>query len=274
MQLLRNISWWLIGNFLLISFVLVIVLSDLLAGQFSQLPNSLMVTTIVFFALGLFTQNSLFALGETLIHEIGHAQMAALTLGKVRFIRVERDASGVTVHQHSRIFNRFASILVSLAGPLASPVLLLLSARFISSELVRYWALALVVIISLILITTVRSFWGWATGLILLGVLYLFLEAVGFIDLLILTPQNGAIFKTYFEHIVLGYMAFNSGIALRYSWGNRKSVNPNSDEFKFAQAAFLPPRLGGYLILLLHFPLIWLASSFLLGWPSPLLGVI
>lgn len=274
MQLLRNLTWWLIGLFLSVSFVLVVFLSRLLEGQFTQLSTSILLVTAASFTLGLFSRKPLLALGETLSHEIGHAQMAAFTLGKVRFIRVERDASGVTVHQRSRIFNRAATALVSLAGPLASPVIFVLTARFISSELVSYWALALVIIVAAILASTVRSFWGWTTGLFILINLYLYLEAIGFMDQQLLPSQSGNIYKTYFEYVVLGFVAFNSGIALRYSWGNRKSVNPNSDEYKFARAAFLPPRLGGYLVLILHFPLLIVAVSFLLGWPLPFLGVI
>jgi hypothetical protein len=269
MQILRNIAWWLIGFSVSATFVLVVLLGEVLQGQFSRLSQSVLITVYVAILLGFINNKSILRLGETLMHEIGHAQIAALTFSQVLFIRVERDSSGVTWRKPNRLFGRITSAAVSLAGPLATTSIFLITARFISAELTQYWVIGLAAIILLILVTTVRSIWGWITGGFILSILYLLLESIGFIDPFILNEDYQEIVKDYLIHIILGFLAFNTGSALRYSWYWRKGQNPSSDEYKFSKALFLPTGVGGRLIFLFHLPLIWLALSFLLGWSSP-----
>ena len=266
MQALRNLTWWLTGLSTLIIFTLVVLLSDLLKGQFWEVPRTAIICVYVGLILGFINRISLFRLGETLVHEIGHAQMAALTFGQVSFIRVERDTSGVTYHRQSFLFRRLSSSLISLFGPISSAVVFVVTARFVASELTAYWAIGIAVFITLILITTVRNGWGWITGLTLLALVYLVLESSGFISPQILNEQSLVTTNNILVDVILGVSAFNLGSALRYSVSYRMGRSPDSDEHRFSKALFLPPALGGHLIIVIQLVLAWIGMAYLLGW--------
>ena len=266
MQALRNLTWWLTGLSTLIIFTLVVLLSDLLKGQFWEVPRTAIICVYVGLILGFINKISLFRLGETLVHEIGHAQMAALTFGQVSFIRVERDTSGVTYHRQSFLFRRLSSALISLFGPISSAVVFVVTARFVASELTAYWAIGISVFITLILITTVRNGWGWITGLTLLALVYLVLESSGFISPQILNEQSLVTTNNILVDVILGVSAFNLGSALRYSVSYRMGRSPDSDEHRFSKALFLPSALGGHLIIVIQLVLAWIGMGYLLGW--------
>lgn len=268
MSLFRNLTWWFTGLSTLIVFILVLLLSEVLEGQFWTVPTSVIITVYVGLFFGLVNRVSLLRLGETLVHEIGHAQMSALTFGRVSFIRVERDTSGVTYHKQGFLFKRLTSALISLCGPISSSVMFVITARLIASELTAYWAIGLAVFIVLILITTVRNFWGWITGLTIFSVLYLVLEASGFISPQILGGGDLTATSDLLVHVILGVVAFNAGSALIYSLNCRIPRNPNSDEYRFAKALFLPGAVGGYLIIAIEVILVWIGLGYLLGWPT------
>jgi hypothetical protein len=268
MQYFRNLTWWLTGLSTLVAFVLVVLLSDILSGQFWDVPRTAIICVYAGIFLGYVNKLTLLRLGETLVHEIGHAQMAALTFGRVSFIRVERDTSGVTYHRQGFLFKRFSSALISLFGPISSSVVFVITARLVASELTAYWALGLGLFVALILVTTVRNLWGWVTGVVLLGILYLVLEASGYVEPQLLSTSNLVTSSNLLVHVILAVTAFNVGSALQYSVQCRVPRNPNSDEHKFSRALFLPLRLGGSLILLIQLLLVWIGLSYLLGWSS------
>jgi hypothetical protein len=268
MQLLRNITWWLTGLSTLVVFTLVVLLSEVLAGQFWEVPRTAIICVYAGIALGFLNKASFFRLGETLVHEIGHAQMVALTFGRVTYIRVERDTSGVTNHARKRKVGRLTTALVSLFGPISSSVVFVITARLVASELTAFWAMGVGIFVALILITTVRNFWGWVTGLVLLVLIYLVLEASRYIDPQILGASNLVVTNNLLVNAILAVTAFNVGSALRYSFQFRVPRNPNSDEYRFSKALFLPGRLGGTLIILIQLALVWIGLSYLLGWTS------
>lgn len=268
MQYFRNLTWWLTGLSTLVVFVLVVLLSDILSGQFWDVPRTAIICVYAGIFLGYVNKLTLLRLGETLVHEIGHAQMAALTFGRVSFIRVERDTSGVTYHRQGFLFKRFSSALISLFGPISSSVVFVITARLVASELTAYWALGLGLFVALILVTTVRNLWGWVTGVVLLGILYLVLEASGYVEPQLLSTSNLVTSSNLLVHVILAVTAFNVGSALQYSVQCRVPRNPNSDEHKFSRALFLPLRVGGSLILLIQLLLVWIGLSYLLGWSS------
>lgn len=268
MQYFRNLTWWLTGLSTLVVFVLVVLLSDILSGQFWDVPRTAIICVYAGIFLGYVNKLNLLRLGETLVHEIGHAQMAALTFGRVSFIRVERDTSGVTYHRQGFLFKRLSSALISLFGPISSAVVFVITARLVASELTAYWALGLGLFVALILVTTVRNLWGWVTGVALLGILYLVLEASGYVEPQLLSTSNLVTSSNLLVHVILAVTAFNVGSALQYSVQCRVPRNPNSDEHKFSRALFLPLRVGGSLILLIQLLLVWIGLSYLLGWSS------
>jgi hypothetical protein len=252
----------------LVVFTLVVLLSEVLAGQFWEVPRTAIICVYAGIALGFLNKASFFRLGETLVHEIGHAQMVALTFGRVTYIRVERDTSGVTNHARKRKVGRLTTALVSLFGPISSSVVFVITARLVASELTAFWAMGVGIFVALILITTVRNFWGWVTGLVLLVLIYLVLEASGYIDPQILGASNLVVTNNLLVNAILAVTAFNVGSALRYSFQFRVPRNPNSDEYRFSKALFLPGRLGGTLIILIQLALVWIGLSYLLGWTS------
>lgn len=268
MQYFRNLTWWLTGLSTIVVFVLVVLLSDILSGQFWDVPRTAIICVYAGIFLGYVNKLNLLRLSETLVHEIGHAQMAALTFGRVSFIRVERDTSGVTYHRQGFLFKRLSSALISLFGPISSAVVFVITARLVASELTAYWALGLGLFVALILVTTVRNLWGWVTGVVLLGILYLVLEASGYVEPQLLSTSNLVTSSNLLVHVILAVTAFNVGSALQYSVQCRVPRNPNSDEHKFSRALFLPLRAGGSLILLIQLLLVWIGLSYLLGWSS------
>ena len=270
MQILRDISWWVIGLVTTVTFVLVLTLSDLLKGQFIPLQTSAVLIVYICLFLGIANRIVILQLGDTLVHEIGHAQMAALTFGRVRYIRVEKDSSGVTNHFRSRLFGKISTCLVSIFGPISSGVLFLITTRFVASELTQYWAIFLACAVVLILITTVRNLWGWVTGILLLASLYLLLESNGLINPRILGTKNLQTTNQLIVNCILAVTAFNFGNAIRYSFKCRKPRSSNSDEYKFSRSLFLPGVVGGYFILIIQLALLWISLSFILGWSSPL----
>jgi hypothetical protein len=268
MQFLRDLSWWFIGIVTLFSFFLVMALSNLLAGQFWEVPRMSILVVYIGLILGFLNKISIFQLGDTLVHEIGHAQMAALTFGRVSYIRVERDTSGVTSHRHSFVFRRLSTALVSLCGPISSSIIFVITTRLVASELTAYWALSLCIFVALILVTTVRNFWGWLTGITLLALLYVALESSGYISPKLLSPESLVTSNNFVVLVILGVVSFNLGTAIQYSMKSRKGRNPSSDESKFSKALYLPSYLGARLIILIQLVLMWFGLSFLLGWES------
>ena len=268
MQTFRNIVWWFSGLVTLSAFVIVFLLSNLLTGQFWVIPHRTMIIIYIALFLGLVNKISILRLGETLIHEIGHAQMVALTFGKVKFIRVERDTSGVTYHTQGRIFKRLTFALIALFGPISSAVFFVITSRLVASELTAYWALGIGIFTVLILISTVRNLWGWLTGLVILGILYLVLESTGFLAPQLLNKTILITSQNLLVDVIMAITAFNLGSALNYSFAVRKISNQSSDEFKFSRALFLPSFIGSRLIIVIQLFLLWVGLSFLLGWPS------
>jgi hypothetical protein len=268
MQLLRNFTWWLTGLSTLVVFTLVVLLSEILAGQFWEVPRSAIICVYAGIALGFLNKVPILRLGETLVHEIGHAQMVALTFGRVTYIRVERDTSGVTNHGRNRKFGRLAIALVSLFGPISSSVVFVITARLVASELTAYWAIGVGIFVALILITTVRNFWGWVTGLVLLSLLYFVLEASGYIAPQLLGTTNLVTTNNLLVNAILAVTAFNVGSALKYSFQVRVPQNPTTDEYRFSKALFLPGRFGGIVIILIQLALVWVGLGYLLGWSS------
>lgn len=270
MQFLRNLTWWLTGLTTLAVFVLVVLLSEILAGQFWDVPRTAIICVYAGIVLGYINKLKLLRLGETLVHEIGHAQMVALTFGQVAFIRVERDTSGVTYHRQGFIFKRLTFALIALFGPISSAVVFIVTCRLVASELTAFWAIGAGLFVALILITTVRNLWGWVTGLVLLGILYLVLEASGYLAPQLLNSNSLITTNNILVNVILAVTAFNLGSALQYSFACRSARNPNSDEYKFSKALFLPATVGGHLIILIQLFLAWLGMSYLLGWQGVL----
>jgi len=64
MQLLRNLTWWLTGLSTLVVFTLVVLLSEILAGQFWVVPRTAIICVYVGIALGFLNKISFLRLGR------------------------------------------------------------------------------------------------------------------------------------------------------------------------------------------------------------------
>lgn len=94
---------------------------------------------------------------NTALHEFGHALMALLTNGTVEKIQLFKDTSGTTV---TRSGNKFASVLVSLAGyPFAASVAWL-SFYLIMQGVVLEFIVALSVLFLIMLLFWIRNWYG------------------------------------------------------------------------------------------------------------------
>jgi hypothetical protein len=96
------------------------------------------------------------------------------------------------------------------------------------------------------------------------------LEASGYLAPQLLGEANLVITESLLVDAILAVTAFNVGSALKYSFQFRVPRNPNSDEYRFSKALFLPGSLGGTLIILIQLALVWIGLSYLLGWSSVL----
>jgi hypothetical protein len=104
---------------------------------------------------------------STLAHEFGHALIAALLGGRIDRITLARDGSGVAhfAFPDARPVRRF---LVSFAGYLAPGVFGVACAQVAVAGLGSAWLAYLMVLLGVMLVLTVRSWWG-ALVAVLLG---------------------------------------------------------------------------------------------------------
>lgn len=96
---------------------------------------------------------------STLAHEFGHALMAALLGGRIDRITLARDGSGVA---HFGFPDRrlVRSFLVSFAGYLSPGVFGVACVQVAVAGLGSAWLAYLVVLLGVMLVLTVRSWWG------------------------------------------------------------------------------------------------------------------
>lgn len=185
---------------------------------------------------------------DTLIHEFGHALVAALLGGEPKAIRLNTDTSGVT-HFAMRKPGRLKALLTSAAGPLASAVTLVVGASYIQAGRASIFLLAAVVVLALVLISTMRNVWGWVVGMATSAALVasVFIST-GFWPGLYLPGADG--------YVVAGITGVAAGIAFRQTVRRRKFASNASDEGHIARATRLPLRFVHFLLAITNFALI------------------
>lgn len=106
---------------------------------------------------------------DTLIHEFGHALMTLLLSGKVQFIYLFADHSGVT---QSIAHYKWQFILISLAGYIISSVVAMLLFILYSRFLQKFGLILLTVVAIISLLFFIRNTYGvlWTLGFIVINV--------------------------------------------------------------------------------------------------------
>lgn len=190
---------------------------------------------------------------DTLIHEFGHAAVAALLGGTPKAIKLNTDTSGVT-HFAMRKPGRLKSLLTSAAGPLASAVCVAIGASYLQAGRASIFLLFAVLIVGLVLLSTMRNLWGWVVGLAISAVLVASVFAsTGFVPGLSIPGADGIVVA-----VITGVAA---GIALRQSVRRRKYASNASDEAHVSRASGMPLPFVHFLLAATNFALIVLALN-------------
>lgn len=268
MQLLRNLVWRLIALLFIIllaaSFVPSLIGGEVSAARVSQ---QTIIVSCIAFVCGFIMPFKFLKIPATLIHEVGHAFASSLLGGKVKFIRVEIDESGLTWSESKR--GRFGKFFVCAAGPLANSVFFLFSVNLIVHNLSPYWIGFTLLSVILITISTVRSFWGWMTAIfisfVLSQALTRSLQFTSSSDAF----SNVGIWTQSSINLAVIFTAYTAAIELHYAWRVRKVFSSNQDEFKVSQALGISPKIGGRLLFVVNLLFVITAFSKALGWESP-----
>ena len=267
MQFLRTTVWRAVG----IAFIVLLVTAispSLLGGSdgTSRLSENTMIAGYVAFALGMLMPISFLKIPSTLIHEVGHALMSSLLGGKVQYIRVEIDESGVTWSKYKG--SRLRIFLVAICGPLANAIFLFFTVGLIVHNLATNWILFTLMSLVLITITTVRSFWGWLVSIFITLLLVESLAKSLQISSATDTFSGIGIWTQSSINLAVVFAMYTAAIELKYSWRVRKPRSANQDEYKAGRAIGISPNGGGHLIFIANATVIALAISQALGWTN------
>lgn len=175
--------------------------------------------------------------------------------GLPKYIKLNQDSSGVTSFRHSKI-TPFRDIVISAAGPLASVMALYICAVVSSRGLTILLLQVVAFIVLLVLISTVRSAFGWMVGVLIWITIGL---AVGMSGYLLL----GLTYSPAPEVYLGAVLGLSSGVALRASFSRIRFHSIDGDEGKIAYHLRLPEVLVDWALAIFNLLLVWLILDFL-----------
>lgn len=267
MQTVRNIVWRFIAILFLFLLVTSFVPSFIGANPFTgRLSRETVIAAYVAFGLGFLVPSGFLKIPATLIHEVGHALASSLLGGKVKYIKVEIDESGLTQSQFKR--GRFGQFLVCASGPLANSVFFLFTVNLIVHNRSQYWIGFTLLALVLITISTVRSFWGWMISIFISVILSQSLIRSIEISSSTSTFANIGIWTQSSINLAVIFTAYAAAIELHYAWRVRQVRSRSQDEFRVSQALGMSPRIGGRLLFLVNLIFVLIAFSQILGWDN------
>jgi len=169
---------------------------------------------------------------DTWLHEFGHATTVTMFGGVPKSIKLNQDSSGVTSFRHGKL-TPFRDILISAAGPTASSFALLFGVFLVKSGS-SFWLLSIVCLITfLILVSTVRTSFGWMVGILVwlsLAVTY--------------SISKGWLVNLYYPNAMDLYfgafLGLATGVAIRASLRRIRVHGVHGDEGKIAAHLHLP----------------------------------
>jgi hypothetical protein len=181
---------------------------------------------------------------DTWLHEFGHAATVAMFGGLPKSIKLNQNSSGITNFSHSRL-TPFRDIIISAAGPLASVFTLLVGSMLVAKSQEAILMGVVGFIIFLVLVSTVRSPFGWMVGILIWGsIAFTFAAKQGFIP---------TMHFAYALDIYLGsFLGLASGVALRAALQRIRFHSVHGDEGKIAQHLHLPEVIVDWSLILLN----------------------
>ena len=257
MDFVRKVSWRLVTLILAGAAILALSPSAFLSLQSPELNQTALAWTVLIgVVIGfLFRKLRWFHHIDTWIHEFGHAAMVSAFGGQPKYIKLNQDSSGVTSFRHSKI-TPFRDIIISAAGPLASVMALYIGAILASRGLTVFMLQVVAFIVLLVLISTVRSTFGWMVGILIwlsMGV------AVGLGGYLMFGFHYGPAPEVYMG----GVLGLSSGVALRASFSRIRFHSIDGDEGKIAYHLRLPEVLVDWALAIFNLLVVWLILDYL-----------
>jgi len=190
---------------------------------------------------------------DTWIHEFGHATMVTIFGGQPKYIKLNQDSSGVTSFRQTK-FSPFRDVVISAAGPLASVFALYVSSMLVMRGLVLVELQTFAFVVLLVLISTVRSAFGWVVGILIWASMAV---SVG----LGLSAVLGLHFGAAPEVYVGAVLGLGAGVAIRASFSRLRFAGPNSDEGKISYHVHLPVSLVVWVLAAMNLFVVWSALS-------------
>lgn len=223
------------------------------------------IATITGLLLGfVFATSKFFASLDTWLHEYGHAVAAAALGGQPSKIRIDNDMSGVT-HFWFRRNIKTRNLVVAAAGPIASVFTLIVATRMALAGTSRTFLVLVSFLVASILVTTVRSVFGWLVGLTAIALATLAVTLDGGLILGVDTSNSSLILLTL-------CVSGSAGVAFRESIRRIRWDSADGDEGKIATILGLPEKLIDLLMIAIHIAclaLVYLGIQGLgIDWPS------
>lgn len=232
----RRITWVFIA--LLTVFFFVQSVFPPFESVLTKLPDNsqrtIGLTAVIAFAIGfLFRRIKWIQHIDTWIHEFGHAVTATFFGGVPKSIKLNSDSSGVTHFKPGKRLGPFRAVLIAAAGPMASSITFFVAMVFTERGQAANVMLVSSFIVLLVLLTTMRNFFGWLVGMVVLAALvFITSTATGWL----VGPSHLVIQGSF----LAAFTGVGSGVALRYSLKSIKTRNPYSDEQRIASVIRFP----------------------------------
>ena len=251
MDFIRKLGWRLVVLILLSGWVVNFTSTSNIS---ESTQTSLAVSVVAGFGFGfLFRRLRWIQHIDTWIHEFGHAAAATLFGAVPQSIRLNQDSSGVTNYKFKKMTG-FREIVISAAGPMATVTALYLCVSMANKGLAFYMLPVIGFVVLVVLVSTVRSGFGWLVGILIwvtIGLAFVVSE------LPIIGYYNAAAKEIYLGAL----LGIGSGVALRASFTRLRMHGGDGDEGKIAARLHVPEGLVDFSIFLLHIAVIWLAMS-------------
>ena len=247
-RLVRRIAWLVVSLAVIFFFVQAVVPP---AGAILRpldkdvLDSVLLVATVAFLFGFLFRRVRWIQHIDTWIHEFGHAVTASLLGGVPTKIQLNKDSSGATHFSPTQRPSKFKFFFVCAAGPLASTITFFIAMIFTSRGQAANVMLVSSAIVLLVLVTTVRSVWGWFVGLLVWGTM-VFVTSLA--NDWFLGPSHFLIQGSFLAAMT----GIAAGVATRASIRMMRVNGPYGDEGKIAAILRLPEGLVDFMIVVIN----------------------
>lgn len=236
---IRRITWLFIAVLTIFFFIQAVFppFGSVLTNLSESTRRTIGLTAAIAFGVGFLLRRIKWVQHiDTWIHEFGHAVTATFFGGVPKSIKLNSDSSGVTHFKPGKRIGPFRAVLISAAGPMASSITFFVAMVFAERGQASNVMLVSSFIVLLVLLTTMRSMFGWLVGLlVLIGLVLITSTASGWLA--------GPSYQVIQGAFLAAFTGVGSGVALRYSLKAVRTKNPYSDEQRVASVIRLPKSL-------------------------------